>query len=281
MDFILKSGPMFIAILFFLFPTHGFPEDSASALVYSIHVASYQRVGDAEKKMDSLKNRGLGAFRKSRGDTAAPLIHSVYLGSYDTLREAVLYWKTLNRAGLLDHLEIHLFNIMEATEKGLKQVKTRPPLAGTALQPQPPIEKKNRFIDNKDGSVTDRVTNLMWMKKGRRLASFAAVNWWDAIKQTKGIRMGGHEDWRLPTIEEWRSLLNRKRQFPALIEPNPFKNIITHMPYWTRTEFTYGKKYSCNKICPLEAYAVMLYSGSISHQKKSDRAFVMAVRSME
>jgi len=144
-----------------------------------------------------------------------------------------------------------------------------------------PRRSEIRFADNGDGTVTDRITNLMWLKNGRRLDFVSAVTWWDAVKKSKEIKIAGYDNWRLPTIEEWDSLIDTDHQYPALVEPNPFKNIVTHMPYWSMTEFVYGKDHTCSKVCPLDAYTVMLYSGRINHQKKNLRAFILPVRSID
>jgi hypothetical protein len=55
------------------------------------------------------------------------------------------------------------------------------------------------------------------------------------------------------------------------VEPNPFENIIVHMPYWSRSEM---EKY------PAHAYTVMLYRGTVNHQRKNNRAFIMPVRNV-
>ncbi|MFC1488898.1 DUF1566 domain-containing protein [Thermodesulfobacteriota bacterium] len=144
-----------------------------------------------------------------------------------------------------------------------------------------PRRSEIRFSDNGDGTVTDRTTNLMWLKNGRRLDFVSAVTWRDAVKKSKEINIAGYDNWRLPTIEEWNSLIDTDHQHPALVEPNPFKNIVTHMPYWSMTEFVYGKDHTCGKVCPLDAYTVMLYSGRINHQKKNLRAFILPVRSID
>ena len=138
-----------------------------------------------------------------------------------------------------------------------------------------------RFVDNGDGTVTDRNTNLMWLKNGRRLDFVSAVTWWDAVKKSRNATIGGYDNWRLPTIEEWHSLIDTHHQHPALVEPNPFKNIVTHMPYWSMTEFVYGKDHTCSNVCPFDAYIVMLYSGRINHQKKNLKGFIMPVRSID
>jgi hypothetical protein len=61
-----------------------------------------------------------------------------------------------------------------------------------------------RYQDNGDGTVTDLNTGLMWQKSHdtnkRNLAESAAV--------VEAMTLGGHDDWRLPTIKELYSLAN-------------------------------------------------------------------------
>ena len=134
-------------------------------------------------------------------------------------------------------------------------------------------------MDNQDGTVTDTLTGLMWTKNGWRGDFFSAVTWPEATKKCEEFRLGGHADWRLPTVEEWKSLIDARKECPALVEPNPFENIIVHMPYWSKSEFIYGPEHSCNNVCPVHAYAVMLYFGKVTHQNKNKRAFILPVRS--
>jgi len=140
------------------------------------------------------------------------------------------------------------------------------------MSTEPQAAIKGRFIDNRDGTVTDTKTNLMWIKNGWRLDFVSAVTWWEAIKKCETFRLGGHSDWGLPTKEEWNSLIDSTQQCPALVEPNPFENIIVHMPYWSKSDLA---KY------PIQAYTVMLYSGNVNHQNKKDPAFILPVRSID
>jgi hypothetical protein len=67
---------------------------------------------------------------------------------------------------------------------------------------------ENDFIDNKDGTVMDRATGLMWQKSG----SSKSLENKDANKYLKSLnkeRFAGHSDWRMPTIEELASLINK------------------------------------------------------------------------
>lgn len=59
------------------------------------------------------------------------------------------------------------------------------------------------FTDNNDGTVTDRNTGLMWKKD-----EGPDMNWEDAMKYCEDLKLGGHADWRLPTIREIGTLLD-------------------------------------------------------------------------
>lgn len=62
----------------------------------------------------------------------------------------------------------------------------------------------NDFKNNGDGTVTDRATGLMWTKadNGRPLS------WEDALAYASKSTMGGHSDWRLPSIKELQTLVD-------------------------------------------------------------------------
>jgi hypothetical protein len=68
----------------------------------------------------------------------------------------------------------------------------------------------NQFVDNGDGSITDHTTGLMWLKGG----SSEKLEWRQAKKYVSALnrdRFLGHDEWRIPTIEELTSLLESKR----------------------------------------------------------------------
>ncbi len=66
----------------------------------------------------------------------------------------------------------------------------------------------NNFIDNQDGSVTDKTTGLTWQKSGcpYPLTWHQAKNYIGSLNRK---RFAGHECWQLPTINELMSLLTR------------------------------------------------------------------------
>ena len=68
----------------------------------------------------------------------------------------------------------------------------------------------NDFMDNGDGTVTDRATGLMWQKNG----SLKGMTWADSKEYANKLnseRFAGRSDWRQPTIEELASLLTPKK----------------------------------------------------------------------
>ena len=75
----------------------------------------------------------------------------------------------------------------------------------------------DRFIDNKDGTVTDSVTRLVWLKIAH-VRCVDAVHWVsDVANGTHGLSDGSHRgDWQLPTIKEFNSITDYSRYAPAL-----------------------------------------------------------------
>lgn len=80
-----------------------------------------------------------------------------------------------------------------------------PPVAGAAFYGQDAQISGNQpsYTDNGDGTVTDNVTGLMWVK-----ARASKVSWDDANNGASSCNVGGYGDWRMPTIKELYSLIN-------------------------------------------------------------------------
>ena len=71
-----------------------------------------------------------------------------------------------------------------------------------------PAIASNRFIDNGNGTITDKITGLMWVSKDNGVP----INWPDAIEYCRNLRVGGYTDWRMPTLTELASLYNPKEK---------------------------------------------------------------------
>lgn len=96
-----------------------------------------------------------------------------------------------------------------------------------------------RFHDNDDGTVTDKLTGLIWFKDADY---FGEVVWEDAVAKARQLSSGKHGlkdgsqrgDWRLPNIRELFSLIDYGTGVPLIPENHPFLNVQTSI-YWTNT----------------------------------------------
>ena len=104
-----------------------------------------------------------------------------------------------------------------------------------------------RFFDNGDGTVTDKLTGLAWLKDA---ACIGKKSWRDALTAADGLASGicglndGSKggDWRLPNVTELNSLVNAGRWNPAVgplsTEGNPETLLFTgvgNYSYWSST----------------------------------------------
>ena len=102
----------------------------------------------------------------------------------------------------------------------------------------------SRFTDNKDGSVTDTVTGLVWLKDATCLP---VGTWAAAITEANGLasRACGLTDrskagdWRLPNLNELESLVDVSAAHPAVTVGNPFAHM-TGGIYWSSTSYFGG-----------------------------------------
>ncbi len=77
----------------------------------------------------------------------------------------------------------------------------------------------------------DPLTGLEWQIK-----SPGKMSWHDAVKYAGSLSLNHRQDFRLPTIREMESLLDRSRYRPVMREEIPFKDTLS---YWSST--TFGK----------------------------------------
>lgn len=108
-----------------------------------------------------------------------------------------------------------------------------------------------RFIDHQDGTVTDEMTGLTWLKDADcpgNLTWQGALDW-VASFNTTSIACAGytpltHTDWRLPNIKELLSLIDygienldspAPATRPLLPDGHPFVNVARGYVYWSST----------------------------------------------
>jgi len=120
-----------------------------------------------------------------------------------------------------------------------------------------------RFTDNGNGTVTDNLTGLIWLKNA---TCFGTKVWADALTAANTLASGACNlsdgsqagQWRLPNIKEMQSLIDRGRTQPGLPAGHPFTGVQPGN-YWSSSTYVYyssyawylsigsGGKYSVNK----------------------------------
>ncbi len=70
---------------------------------------------------------------------------------------------------------------------------------------------QNDYMDNRNGTVTDRATGLMWEQSGsQNYLTYDKAE--EYIKDLNRKNFAGHSGWRLPTVEELISLVEKEKQ---------------------------------------------------------------------
>ena len=123
---------------------------------------------------------------------------------------------------------------------------------------------QNDFVDNGNGTITDRTTGLMWQKdSSHHMEGSDAQVYVDNLNRKRFL---GFTDWRLPTIEELASLIESKKSSEGLHMAPLFSQKVES--YW-----------SSDKLEPNVLWCVNFYAGAvIPYFHKTWQNMVRAVR---
>jgi hypothetical protein len=130
-----------------------------------------------------------------------------------------------------------------------------------------------RFTDNGDGTVTDNLTGLTWLKDAN---CFGARTWDLALSDCNGLADGSCSlsdgsqagDWRLPNYKELFSLVDAQNFNPALPSGHPFTNVQSAY-YWSSTTDSSGT---------YDAWAVYMVFGYVGVDNKGFPLYAWPVR---
>ena len=140
-----------------------------------------------------------------------------------------------------------------------------------------------RFTDNTDGTVTDNLTGLIWLKNANCSSFFSGDstaqngrNWKNAVTAANSLADGycglsdgsSANDWRLPNTRELQSLIDFSNYSPALPSGHPFTGVQTSS-YWSSTTIVLNTDY---------AWYVYMYFGGMSNHAKDNVSYVWPVR---
>jgi len=131
-------------------------------------------------------------------------------------------------------------------EIGLSKI---PAKAGEREEP-----RSSSFVDNGDGTATDKQAGLMWT----RTDNGGDIDWKQANAYCENLSLAGFEDWRLATIEELGALFSEGRRIDDCME---LKGTI--VPCYIHEPFTLSgiAVWSSNRLDASSAWVFSFYLG--------------------
>ncbi|MDZ7695559.1 MAG: DUF1566 domain-containing protein [Deltaproteobacteria bacterium] len=137
-----------------------------------------------------------------------------------------------------------------------------------------------RFMDNGDGTVTDNLTGLIWLKDGGCMGARA---WGDSSGETFAVisqfnegvdfacgqyTAGTYTDWRLPNFRELLSLMDFGQENPALPSGHLFTSVKNDSYFSSTTRVDDAGR----------AWGVHIYQSYLINKDKTTTAYVWPVR---
>ena len=127
----------------------------------------------------------------------------------------------------------------------------------------------NDFVNNKDQTVSDNATRLMWQKNDTE-----SLNWEDAVSQCEFANTASYQDWRLPNAKELHSIVdysvspdaNNQASINDIFNSTSFKNEEGETDwgyYWSSTTHVSNTDDGSNAVYIAFGRALGYMSGSI------------------
>lgn len=136
----------------------------------------------------------------------------------------------------------------------------------------------SRFTNNLDGTVTDKLTGLIWSQDANApdptassCATAKTMLWQDALDYVMCLNTNnylGQSDWRLPNRKELHSLTDYSQSSPSLQSGHPFTNVQTAR-YWSS---------STSASNTIDAWRVSMSSGYVVTEVKTSFLNVWPIR---
>lgn len=156
--------------------------------------------------------------------------------------------------------------------------------------PDPNTAKKTKigkYIDNHNGTITDTETGLMWKRCSEGLSGkdcekgkVKEYEWDEAMQRFKNVDYAGYSDWRMPTIEELKTLVycskGVKDKKSGMCNYGSTKPTINHQAFPNTPQLVWSG--SPNALDSVNAWSVYFFSGYSSAFNRNHNLAVRLVR---
>ena len=137
-----------------------------------------------------------------------------------------------------------------------------------------PPESPANYKDNNNGTITDNLTGLVWVKcvqgmSGNNCSSGSPslLDFPKASAICGRLNLAGKNDWRIPTLKELESIVNTAAYDPSINKDFFLKTSAD--PYWTSTSPAEFRA---------DNFTVLFSDGSVYHQSIGSPAATRCVR---
>lgn len=133
------------------------------------------------------------------------------------------------------------------------------------------------YTDNGNGTISDSATGLIWQKCTARLGitlgncstgSLEMYTWSNAITYCEGLILGSRSDWRLPNINELRSIIDYTKSTRPTVDIIAFPNN-RFENYWSSSTYAQNTNF---------AWYVNFSNGSVDGSLKANNYYVRCVK---
>ncbi len=119
------------------------------------------------------------------------------------------------------------------------------------------------YVDNSDGTVTDKSSGLVWQQPHEH----ELRTWEQAVNYCDELTLGNNSNWRLPEVKELETLLDKNR-FAPTINRQYFSDTLSAF-FWTA---------STDKDQTDQAWIVGFNGGHVISEHKGLKNYVRCVR---
>lgn len=222
---------------FFLIHGDGTATDTVTGLMWQRTDGGEMTIENARIYVDTLTLGGYTNWRLPKANEAFSILNhqrtnpaldtnvftrtaaDYWWASESQANDASKIWETNAGGGIGSHPKSETISA-----GGIKRFHTR-----AVRDVNNPPSVSNHFTDNGNGTVTDHLTGLIWLKNQEP----DSMTWEESLQRAGALNTGGLTDWRLPNIKELQSIVDVNIINPSV--DTIFFAVAKGSKYWSST----------------------------------------------